>query len=107
METGIPSVWECWWLEQQHQGSGTGTSRPIQAPMGLQTALHCASALPASPAYSCLLKQLGAHSHIPVRGEPFPPLRPAGLCLLPCCIPKRLPLSWEARESPPAACLLR
>lgn len=82
METGIPSVWECWWLEQQHQGSGTGTSRPIQAPMGLQTALHCASALPASPAYSCLLKQLGAHSHIPVWGEPFPPLCPAGLCLL-------------------------
>lgn len=50
--------------------------------MGLQTALHYASASPASPSYSCFLKQLGAQSHIPVQGEPFPPLRPAGLCLL-------------------------
>lgn len=48
-------VWECWWFEQ-HWGSGTGASRPIQAPMGLQTAL-------------------GWHR------EPFPPLHPAGLCL--------------------------
>lgn len=75
METAIPRVWECWWLEQQHQESGTGASRPIQAPLGLQPALdwHGASASPASPACSC---------HIPVWGEPFPPLCPASLCLL-------------------------
>lgn len=56
--------------------------RGLQTHPGTRGTADCPWLAPSFSLTSLSSLQLGAHSHIPVWGKPFPPLHRASLCLL-------------------------